>query len=197
MTEKLLITGCHRAGTTLLSSMIGLHKVVAIVNEDYFDSFKHILSKKYVGVKAVIPSIHLSKKRNLLYTMIFRKTLFIRNLFKLPHAMTFLPYCINDFDKVIIIHRDNESNIQSIMKRTGVKRKYAKRDVDIATAVKFVVEDRPNVMTISLQELTIGTPFTLRRICVFLGLEYDEIMIEGYKHTPCYSNDSVVIKSWY
>jgi len=59
---KLLISGCNRSGTTLLASLIGAHKDIAILNEDYFDGLERIIGKKYQGIKMPIPRISFDKK---------------------------------------------------------------------------------------------------------------------------------------
>lgn len=189
---KLLITGCHRSGTTLLASMIGMHNDVALINEDYFNSFENILCKKYIGTKAVIPSILLDTKHDFLFTAIYRKILYLRRILKLPHAIGFLPYCINDFDKVIIIYRSIQENINSIMNRTGVSEKYAWRDIDIANKIQDKLIHRHNVCFVFYSNLTKNPKHEMKTICNFLGIGYDPKMLEGYKHTPVYKNNQII-----
>ena len=195
MQKTLLITGCHRSGTTLLASMIGLHNDIALINEDYYDSYSRILCKKYIGTKAVIPTILLKKKRSKLYIDLRRKISKYISIIKKSHAICLCNYHINDFDKVIFIYRDREANIASIILRHGEKRKYAERDVDMANAIKSQLMNYENILFVELKELTNNSQYEVKRICDFLELNYDKKMLEGYKYTPIYKNERIENKN--
>lgn len=191
MRKSLLVTGCHRSGTTLLATMMAMHNDICLINEDYYDSHKKILAKKIYGTKAVIPSISLDFKRRLIYTSIFRKILFLRRIFKMPHASNFLPYCIDDFDYVVFISRNFDDNVNSIVKRTKVAKKYAVRDVTKASKIKDKLTGRSNVIFIKLKDLTANPEKEMKRLCKFLNLHYEKKMIQGYKYTPTYKNKRI------
>lgn len=194
MQAKLLIVGCHRSGTTLLSSMISCHKDIAIVNEDYYDSFKRILSKKYVGTKMVIPSILMRKKKSKIYVSFYRKFVFLRNFFfGSKHPVSVCNYSISDFledGKIIFISRNFEDNVNSIVERTSFSRKSAERDVKWSENIKNQLQNE-DVLFLSLKELTNNSEEVLRSVCNYLKLDFDENMLEGFKHTPLYSNDKI------
>ena len=192
--KKILITGCHRSGTTLLSSMIGMHPDIALVNEDYYESHARILSKKYVGTKAVIPSIHKNRKRSLLYTSFYRKYLYIRRKLGMRHARNFLPYCIDDFDKVVFIHRSFTENVKSIIKRTNVSINAALQDVICARQVQQDLTGKENVFFLKLSDLTSSPEVTMMGICSFLDIEYHPKMLSGFAHTPEYRNSKIEVK---
>ena len=195
MKPKLLITGCHRSGTTLLASMIGMHNDVALIDEDYYDSYERILCKKYVGTKMVIPTILRTKKRSKIYISLWRKFSKYMSILKKSHAVCMCNYAISDFDHVIFIERDYEDNIRSIIKRTGVKREYAERDVKMAREIKDALKENNNVLFVKLKGLTGNPKKEMQRVCSFLSLDYDIKMLEGYRYTPAYKNERIEIKN--
>jgi hypothetical protein len=195
MQKKLLVTGCHRSGTTLLAAIIGMHNDIALINEDYYDSYSRILCKKYIGTKAVIPTILLNKKRSKIYISIYRKFSKYINIVKKSHVIGGCNYSIIDFDKVIFIHRDKESNISSIIKRHCNKRKFAERDIAITNAIKLQLMNNENVLFIELKELTSNTEYEAKKICNFLELNYDKKILDGYKYTPTYKNNKIENKN--
>lgn len=195
---KLLITGCNRSGTTLLASMIGRHKEVAVLNEDYFDGVTNILSKQWSAVKAPIPNILYNKKNNLIITLFKRKLLRITKHFNFIYKLRGLyNYSIKDFlndGKIIFISRDINNNISSIVNRTGCSRFIASKDVRISLDIKNKLNGNPNVLFIELEDLTRNTEKVLKKICKFLNIQYDCDMMNGYKYVPGYNNKTIKIK---
>lgn len=194
MQTKLLIVGCHRSGTTLLASMVSCHKDITIINEDYYDTFKRMLSKRYIGTKMVIPTILLHKKKSKIYISLFRKFALLRDFFfGYKHPVSVCNYSISEFlndGKIIFISRNFEDNVNSIVKRTKFKRKYAERDVKWSEKIKSQLHAE-DVLFLTLEELTNDSEEVLKSICKYLNLDFDENMLEGYKHTPTYSNDKI------
>ncbi len=195
MQTKLLITGCHRSGTSLLASMVGAHKDIALVNEDYYDSYTRIFSKKYIGTKAVIPTILMFKKRSKISISLYRKFEKYISPLRKGHVIGMCNYSMNDFDKIIFISRDREANIESIINRTGVKRKYAERDVKLAETVKAKLKKQSNVFFVQLSELTADPEKSMRGICEFLEIPFQEDMLSGFKYTRRYKNTEIKKKN--
>lgn len=194
--KKLLITGCHRSLTTILASVISRHKDISVLVDDYYDSYKRILSKKVVGVKMPIPSILWNKKRSMLYIFLFRKFYFIQKIFSYRHYRGRCNYCITDFlnDKIIFISRDKYENINSILRHTKQTRDQAEKDVMLAEKIRDKLMQYNNVYFTTAYEFTARKEATCKEICEFLGVEYDPNMLLGYQNNPVYKNDRILIK---
>jgi len=195
---RLLITGCHHSGTTLRAAMIGCHRDVSICNEDHHDGWRRVIGKQIVGVKAVIPSVTWHRRRRLLYTVLIRKVIWLqRRLLPQLRIGCIAHYCIDDFlhdGKVIMIYRSHKGNIDSILRHSRQSRRGAHRDCRRARRIRQGIKGNANVLTIHLNHLTASPEFVCRRICYFLGIEYDGNMLNGYKHTPFYENNKIEIK---
>jgi len=206
---ELLIVGCHRSGTTLLASMIGAHKDIAIVNEDFYNSYSKIVSKKIVGTKMVIPTLDYDKKKGFILTSILGNKYIQKILFYLFWWIRYISitnkyfykvctYSIKDFidkkAKIIFISRDVEENVKSILKYKKQTERTAKGDVLRTRYIKHKLQDSgyKDVLYITLQELTHTPELTIKRICEFLDIEYDNKMLEGYKYNPTYSWDGLL-----
>jgi len=201
--DKLLITGCHRSGTTLLASMIGSHKDIAIINEDYSNSFNKILSKKIIGVKSPIPNILYDKKRKLLAGVLIRKLLFFNKYIKRFYRIKgWYPYSIKDFvddpsSKIILIERDFQTNVSRIIKRTGLSKKIAKNHVKHARKIALTLTDTcdsKKILFINLHDLTTEPEKVMKEIFNFLGVRYDKKCLDGYKYNPSYKLNSIIPK---
>lgn len=199
MQQKLLITGCHRSGTTLLAAMVGCHKDIAIIYQDYYDSFSRILSKKYIGTKMTIPSILFNKKRSKIYISIFRKISKVRRLFfAWRHPAGTCNYSISDFltdGKIIFISRSDDENIKSILRWTRQIKRTAQKDVQFANSIKKKLEGHSNVFFVEMKNLTKNPEGTMKDICNFLEIEYDNSMVQGYKYTRQYNYGKIEEKS--
>lgn len=190
MTKKLIVTGCHRSGTTLLAAMVGAHRDVALINEGRYKEFNYILSKKYVGVKMPIPKILLHKKRSRLFVRLYW---LLKWLYRRKHVLSACDFTIDDFDKIIFIYRDMGKNVESIMRETHVTRENAERDVKIADSIAKELNYR-DVCFINLKILTRFPIDVMSKVCKYLDLPFDQSMLEGYRYTPKYNYKRILNK---
>jgi len=203
--KKLLITGCHRSGTTLLASMIGSHSDIVVLNEEYFDGLEKVIGKKWAGVKAPVPNVLYESKNSLFMTVLKRKLAWVNRkckfILKVYRIRGWYHYSISDFvknrnAKIIFISRKFESNVNSIVKRLGTSPFLARKHVRYANKVKTKLKelDGDKVLFVELGVLTSKPEKTLMEVCDFLDVDFDEKMLDGYNHTPSYENDRIELK---
>jgi len=185
--ERILVTGCNRSGTSLLMACIGLNKEIAMMENMYY-SPGMVIGKK-LAIKITIPFILWKKKRIPPFIWIFKK------LSKFIYIRGINGDCVQDFDKIVFISRNYRKNIESIMKRTGRSHKSAVKDWRIANTIKKKL-NKSNIPTYftTMYKFTTYTESELKKICKFLSIDYDPIMLEGYKYTTPYSNTEILLK---
>lgn len=192
---KLLITGCNRSGTTLLAAMLGRHPEINMLNEDYFDGVDRLIGKEISAMKAPIPNILLHRKNKMLVVVLKRKLTWILRKLHIPFRIYgWYEKSISDFDRVIFIYRDKDANIQSILNRTHRTRRGARKDVELSRKIQNELFGLPYVKFVELYELTRRPESVMRKLCGWLGIEYDPRMLTGYKYTDVYKNDGIIKK---
>lgn len=185
----LLIVGMPRSGTSLLSSLLGAHSHISIINEDFGRTWLDSIGKQVVGNKLCVPrQIGWRKKRGVTMKILNRL-----GLFKLwPKS----EYCIRDYlqlprIKFITIHRENEDIRSSILRRGGItkptlngeveKKEITEKEVDytIKKGTRFLkkIEKKGDVQRIEFEDLLNNTEEVVSGLCEFLGVPYQEDLI--------------------
>jgi hypothetical protein len=186
----LLIVGMPRSGTSLLSSLLGAHSKIGIINEDYGRSWMDIIGKPVVGNKLCVPrQIGWRKKRGMGIKILNRLGLLslwpkseysLKDYLKLPGL------------KIISIHRDSQDVRSSIMKRGGItkptlkgevkKGEISKKEVDytIKKGGKLLrkLEKKEITWRVEFNELLSDPDSVIRDICQFLNIEYESSLVE-------------------
>jgi hypothetical protein len=188
-TNYFLIIGPPRSGTTLLASIIGSHKEVAVIIEDLNFTIRKMTGKKFLGNKLCIPNqIEISKKGSK-YSRLLKKI-------GLGKRLPTSKYSIKDYlslpnFNIIAILRDGNNVVSSIMSRGNKKFEEAtyrwRRAVEI---IDFLLKNNKNIIVINFEDLVVKTESTIRSVLDFLGLDYYPEILEGYKYNILYPESS-------
>lgn len=186
----LLILGSPRSGTTLLSAMLSCHPDISILSEDLNGSSFKILSKRVKGVKLCIPhqiEIEHTKYRKIKDLNFARIKFWVKSKSALS---------IRDYEKrannlhILGIIRDPDSVVKSIMKRGSKSRQVAEyrwqRAIEILYQLSKERHRNEDFTVIDFDTLVMKPSSTMQKILLRLGSDFDEIVLEGYKHTPQY-----------
>jgi len=190
-TSHLLILGAPRSGTTLLATMIARHTEIGILNEDHGWAMRRILGRRIVGNKRCIPNQIEMKKRSPFHLRFFKTIGWAKEY---PSS----EYSIEDYlslpgIRIIGLIRDGNDVISSIMNRSEKRFRVAsyrwRRSVDIIHKLKTRYSEI--VLVISFEDLVINPQANMERIAAFLGVEYQERMLEGPRYNPWYGESQL------
>jgi hypothetical protein len=97
---------------------------------------------------------------------------------------------------MIGIIREPQYVIESIKKRGKQDDKTAvfrwERAVEILHLL--IHEDPSTIALVAYEQLTQNPRQTIEKLCKFLDVSYEDIMLEGYRYTPQYKNYSGILK---
>lgn len=191
----LLVVGAPRSGTTLFACMIAGHTDVALLKEVPEMYVQRLLSKKVVGNKLCVPNqIELKKQRRIPGRDFWKKI----GLAKRTSTST---YCIEEYldlpnPKIIAITRDGNDVISSNMRRGNKSLKTSSyrwcRAIEVIHELKRCYDDK--VLVTSFEELVEDPEGVMRKVADFLGLDYQERMLEGYKFSSRWYPESNISK---
>jgi hypothetical protein len=187
MTQKhLLVIGPPRSGTTLLTTMIGRHSEVAMLNEDKAWAMRKIVGKQVVGNKRCIPNQIELRKKNSSGLRLFKKL-------GLTDEYQSSRYSIQDYlglpaIRIIGLTREPNDVISSIMQRNRKTfRVAASRWCRAIEIMDNLSTNYPDLfMLVSFEHLVLSPEVNMKRITEFLELDYQEVMLEGPKYNPWY-----------
>ncbi|MDR8394069.1 sulfotransferase [Aliifodinibius sp. S!AR15-10] len=186
----LLILGLPRSGTSILASLIGAHSNVSLICEDFGRSWIDAIGKPVVGNKLCVPrQIDMDRKRNMGVKLLNRV-----GLLKLwPKSMLSIEdYLEIDNLKLILIRREL-SDVRNSMgnrdmvtlptfkgevKTEEISEEEIEYTIEKGSQILSQLEQRDNAFTISFDELINQTEPTLQTLCDFIGVSYEEQMIE-------------------
>jgi len=197
----LLILGSPRSGTTLLASMIGSHTEVAMLIEDKYFAIRKLTSKKILGNKLCLPNQIDLNKRATSFSLLLKKRFGIESY---PTSKYNIEDYLNLQDlKIINIVRDYNDVIYSNIKRgEGREQRKIERDKAVqwwSKAVEIMFEltqkHSEKVITVSYEDLVTEPEKILRKISDYIGIEFQQKMLEGYKFTKFYPNETGIDKT--
>jgi hypothetical protein len=197
--QHLLILGAPRSGTTLLTAMIGRHSEVAVLNEDKGWAMRSIVGKQVIGNKRCIPN-QIELQRPSCFRARFLKTWGFIAEYQSSR------YSIEDYlglpnIKIVGLIRDGNDVVASNMRR-------AKKSLDGAAyrwcrAIEILYDLKKRhdeiVIIVSFENLVLDPRANMERIARFLGLKFEERMLEGPQYNAYYPgasfDESKVMKS--
>ena len=195
--NELLIIGAPRSGTTLLSAMVGAHSDIAILHEETSLAMRLILGKSYKGVKLCVPNhIRLSQRGSVLYYLL----LSIRGIRRITLYMVESKYSIRDYQnmfpnlRVLMILRAPDQVVSSIQRRIKWPKSYGSYCYKhaVQTMWKLTQEDTGGwAKVVHFDSLVTDPENVMRGICSWLGCEFDQRMLEGFKFTPQYERQNI------
>lgn len=187
-TSHLLILGAPRSGTTLLATMIGRHTEIGILNEDHSWAMRRILGRRIVGNKRCIPNQIEMKKRSLFHLRVFKTIGWAKEYQSSEYSIE--DYLSLPGIRVVGLIRDGNDVISSVMNRSEKRFRVAsyrwRRSVDIIHELKTRYSEI--VLVISFEDLVVNPQASMERIAAFLGVEYQERMLEGPRYNPWYGS---------
>ena len=184
--RHLLIIGAPRTGTTLLATMISRHTEIGVLNEDKGWSMRRLLGKAIVGNKRCIPNQIEIKKRGRLYVRLWKKM-------GLAKEYQSSQFCIEEYltlphIKLIGIIRDGNDGISSGMRRG--KKSFRGAAYRWCRAIEIIHELKTRfpelLLVVSFEDLVMRPKENMERIAQFLGVEYQDRMLEGPAYNPWY-----------
>ncbi len=197
---NLLVLGAPRSGTTLLAAMLATHSQISVLFEEFWGAAGHILAKKYKGVKLCIPNqIELSYRWTILDLLIARipKLRSIPPLFKSASSkFSIEDYLSNEELKVVAIVRDRDSVIKSMLSRTKYTPKLAEKEWSRSIEIMHTLYEKypDRVAIIKFNSLVESPENVAKKLSEFLSVDFEEEMLQAYKHTPIYNSKGIEAK---
>lgn len=194
----LLILGCQRSGTSLLTAMLGRHPEINMLYESQSSDVLRLIGTKYAGNKLLAHrqiryNTRASKFGHLLnrlYNFHFDRSFKIHRKVIYPRSKMSLKDYIDNDAKIITLKRDKESVVKSIVKRSNFSEKDASIEYDKSIELIEKVEDQ--ALNLEFSELTQTPEKILEEVCEFLDLEFEEMMLEGPKFNFIYPHEEVL-----
>jgi sulfotransferase family protein len=185
--EHVLLIGAPRSGTTLLGTMIGSHSDVGMVNEDVdIRALGRVMGKRFTGVKLCVPNQIRLEKKSFFGSQFLKKCGLIAESPKSYYSIT--EHLLNPDLKVIGIIRNGNDSVHSMMVRGRAKfHKAARRWCEAIETIYTVNQRSPErILIVSFEDLILDPRVTIMKVCDFLGLTFEERMLEGQKLNPYY-----------
>ena len=194
---NLLILGAARSGTTLLATMLATNSQIGVLFEDLWGGAGRILARRYKGVKLCIPNqIELNYYWSILDLILARipKLNSLPPLFKSAISKySISDYLLNDDLKLVAILRDVESVTASMQKRTNRTSEEAISEWCRAVEVIYTLYEKHHdrMIVINFNSLVTAPEDTAKALCAFLDIEFEQTMLQAYKHTPIYQTNKI------
>jgi len=197
VSKPILILGCQRSGTTLLASLLGRHQEINMLFESTTKDVFSLIGKKYQGNKLLTwRQIRLNQRASRFGHFVNRMVNFDFTKDAKPHKYRIYPtsrLSIEDYIQkgaiIITIDRPKEEVVSSIMKRTKMTEAQASYEYDESKKILEAMKGKG--VDVSFYELVNFPEKTLKMICGYLDLEFEERMLEGSKFNPVYPSDSI------
>jgi hypothetical protein len=189
--SHLLILGAPRSGTTLLATMISRHTEIAVLNEDRGWMMRRLLGKAIVGNKRCVPNQIELKKRSRLHFRFLKKLGLAKEYQSSRYSIE--EYLTLPNIKIIGLIRNGDDVISSQLNRSKKSLRRASyrwcRAIEILYGLKKRYENL--VMVVSFENLVIEPKANMERIAAFLGVEYQDRMLEGPQYNPWYHENGL------
>ncbi len=194
----LLVIGCQRSGTSLLASMLGGHPEINMLYESTSTEVTKLLGKKYQGNKLLAwRQIRMHERANklgyLVNRLVNRDFSFSEQPFHTKRPRPISVWSIQDYidrnAKIIGISRTKNEVIKSMMTRTEMTEDEAEKEYLKSNEV--MNEAMPYLKLIDFSDLVNRPEETMVTLCDYLGLDYDERMLEGARYNFMYPNTKI------
>lgn len=183
--KPLLIAGCQRSGTTILSACLGRHPDINMMVEGTSCDVLKGIGKKYNGNKLCLYSqIRQKQRASRIGYLINRIVNFNRSYFKrrpFPTSKMSIQDYKDEGARIIYIVRNKEDVVSSMMRRAGFSEKMASVHYDKANSH---IDD--SGMIVHYELFVENNEKVLRNVCSFLWLPFDYRMLEGQNYNTYY-----------
>lgn len=195
--KKLYIFGIQRSGTTLLSFLLGAHSDINMLVHSTSGDQTKLAGKMYQGNKlCVYHDIRWNTKSSRLRNLLFYKTmkyfLKIKKYHALrPSARFTVKELLREDCKVVVITRNANTNILSMLRRTNMTRKKAVKEYIKGADIIKKIKQHSNCYVVEFINLTSNTKEELIKICAYLEIPFEEKMLDGFKFQELYNNKTI------
>lgn len=185
--DHVLLIGAPRSGTTLLGTMIGSHSDIGMVNEDVdIRALGRVLGKRLTGVKLCVPNQIRLEQKSFFGSQILKKCSLIAESPKSHLSIT--EYLAKPNLKVVGLVRNGNDAVRSMMVRGKTNFKKAARRwseaIETIYTIKKMCPDR--ILLVTFEDLVMDPRVTMIRVCDFLGIAFEDRMLEGHQLNPYY-----------
>ena len=181
--KQILIVGTQRSGTSLIASYLGAHSKINMLCEDIGKNINRLYGKPYQANKLILHIQVRAKTKKNIFKSIFTH-LFWRAF---PTCKLSLQDYIDSGAKIIIITRNSDAVIRSMMKRSGYS--YQQAENEYARGIEIInwlyTVTRP--YEIKYEDLIKNRTFWLTMICGFLDIDFEIGMLKGEDYNFIYN----------
>jgi hypothetical protein len=195
----LLLIGCQRSGTTLLSAMLGRHSEISMLFESTTNDTMKLIGKKYCGNKLLAwRQIRIKSKSskfghliNRIVNLDFGQTKHKYHKIRIyPTSSLSIEDYLDNGTKLITIFRNKQEVVNSITTRTVMTTTQAENEYN--RAVKQMLYLKKEAYEVHFNDLVNNPVEVLTGICQFLGLEFEDRMLQGTEYNFVYPHSSVL-----
>lgn len=189
--KLLLLIGCQRSGTSLLTAMLGRHSEINMLYESTSSDVLHRTGKRYSGNKLLTwRQIRMTQRASKLGHLVNRIVNFHfrgerhHKLRIYPTSSLSIQDYLNKGAAIIVAVRNKEEVISSITSRTDMTVQQAVCEYD--RSMKIIEELGTIAHRVDFYDLIHQPGETLKEICLHLELSYEEQMMEGVEFNVAY-----------
>lgn len=190
--KYVLVLGCQRSGTTILSACIGRHPDVSMMCESLSKDVLKGIGKDYNGNKLCLYKQIRIYQRSSVFGHIVNRIVNPFGGYKkrrpFPNSQLSISDYINLDAKIIFIVRNMSDTVDSIVRRSGISRKNAIREFNLSMSIIDVVTKYLHRgIIIKYEDFLKDKESCLRRICDYMELQFSKKMMEGQKYNFMYN----------
>lgn len=166
--------------------MISRHTEIAVLNEDKGWTMRKLLGKSIVGNKRCIPNQIEIKRQSKLHIRLWKKIGAAREYQSSRYSIE--DYLTLPNIRIIGIIREGNDAISSGMRRgkkgfQGAAYRWC-RAIEIIYELKTRLPEQ--VLVVSFEDIVLHPKENMERVAAFLGVEYQDRMLEGPIYNPWY-----------
>jgi hypothetical protein len=187
----IVVLGAPRSGTTLLANVVGAHPRIAMMFEELHGGAFRVIGGKIPGVKLCTPNqVDLDRRFGPLNRVIGLSGWLRKNVgYRMPSSRVSLRdmMAVADLHLLCLI-RDPARALDAIRRRERLTEAVC-HDILVRTYRLFDrLHGEPDLrcQVISLDRLLHDPEQQIRRICDWLGVEFDTAMLDGPRHNHLY-----------
>lgn len=179
-----IVLGLPRSGTTLISTAIGCHEEICMLDEDFFLSVSRITGGKLPAVKLCIPNHVQMRRKWKLWWQPVRWNGFLRKRlhYTLPRSLFSIEDYLQHYDcRFICILREPRKTLSALDNRGHTKLKKALKAARHAYDIYEELYARmpEQVAFISFDAFLSDPDAQNKALCDFIGVNYSDAMLEA------------------
>ena len=195
--KHILVLGVARSGTTLLCAAIGAHSRVCMLDEFMGNGFRFMSGGKVKGVKLCVPNqIQPDRKWKPWFRLFHMNGVLRKSALSLSFPTSRLS--LSDYRKftdlrIVCTLRPVDDVVSSIVKRANRSRRVALRHWTDGVRIidRLVREQHSEILLVKFDSLVADTQASLGKVCEFLGLDFEERMLQAHSFNTRYRSDRI------